>query len=305
MGRKSAAHHARLEASTYNDFAVEFELLAAGMEVFLDSGDFDAFAGPLHILDDLYEGEMQPLGSDEPRGRRLREYARRYARATFAKTYLQSLLHNVQGRIDGAQALMIATAAEPVDIPQYWQKLVTSVRAAGIRQEDIHPGSRALALHIAAAIREFKAGAQPAADETYNDAPLSSWADLPREFAGFRLVDVHPDDNRLGLQPFICPLPPSTDIATYTADRATPRFGSNRHETYKAWAQVIDGWGVRTNRTLDRQQAPIWAMLLANRLDDDGSNVKFFHRQMIQSPWKRDGIVEVKVIEDDIPDRLR
>lgn len=305
MGRRSAAHHARREVSTYVEFATEFEQLSEGLNTFLDTGDFEAFTGPLYALEDHYDGPLPPLDPDSPRGERLREYARRYARATLTKTYLLSIQRTVQDRIDNAHAQMVATAAEPADMPQYWQKLVASVRADGIRAEDIHPGSRALAKHIAAAIREFNAGEVPPADETYSDAPLSSWADLPREFSGFRLIDIDPDDTRLVLPHFICPLPTSTDIAFYTVDRVAPPLGCNRHNTYKSWISIIEEWAKRTNRTLHDQQPPIWAMLLANRLSDDGSKVGFFDGRMIESPWERGGIVMVEIVEDDLPEGIR
>jgi len=305
MGRKSGAHHARREVTAYNEFAAEFEQLASGLNAFLDRGDFSALVDPLYALEDLYEGELHPLDPTAPRGQRLTEHARRFAKATFAKSFLLSLQRTIDDRISSAQAHLIATAAEPVEMPQYWQRLVGLIRAEGVRQEDIHPGSRALARHVAAAIRQFNATDVAGTDETYSDAPLDSWSQLPREFAGFRLADVSLDDARFVFPPDVFALPPSTDIAFFTMDRVAPPVRPTRRETYRAWMSVIEEWAARGHRELHHQQSAVWAMMLGHRLRDDSSDVKFFNGKVIESPWQRGGFVVVEVVEDDIPERFR
>jgi hypothetical protein len=304
MGGKPGAYRGRREAVDYHEFAAEFEALAAGIDALLDDGDYDAFEQALVTLETITDAPPSRLGPRATRGNRLAEKAKQYARATFARLYLKQLQDQVEGRLSQAHADLLAIAAEGAEIPQYWHRLVMRVQAAGIRQPDVHPSSRALALHVAAAIREFNAQSGGQVDESYSDAPLESWSDLPPAFAGFQLIDVHPNDDRLVLKRFICPLPPSTDIAHFTADRTSPALGSNRRSTYDAWIPIIEDWGNRTGREMHHQLPPIWAMLLAHRMSDDGSNVAFFDGRLIESPWEKGALVEIKVIEDDVPDHF-
>lgn len=303
-GRKPGTHHGRREVAALNQFEGQFADLASGLNAWLDRGDYEAFIDALTVIEDSQSEPLPPVDPKAPRGERLHLLARRYAAATFANSFMGQLRRAIDDRIEETRAELLATATEPADIPQYWVKLVKAVQAAGIRQEDVHPGSRALAEHIAKAIREFRAAGRSPVDESYSDAPLASWAELPPAFAGFKLVDVSLDDDRFIMPPTVFPLPPSTDIADFTADRVAPPTRSTRQETYRLWMKVIEDWAARKNEKLPPQQAAVWSMLLGYRLREDGSDVTFFNGKVITSPWKRGGVVMIEVWEDDVPDHV-
>lgn len=146
--------------------------------------------------------------------------------------------------------------------------------------------------------------AEPA-DETYSDTSLDRWSDLPRQFAGFKLVDVALDDDRFIMPPTVFPLPPSTDIADFTANRIAPPTCSTRRETYRTWIGIIEAWAAGKKLDLHHQQPAVWAMILGYRLKDDDSDVSFFQDKVIESPWQRGSFVAIEVIEDDIPERFQ
>ena len=139
------------------------------------------------------------------------------------------------------------------------------------------------------------------ASESLPQEPVTTWRKLPRTFAGFQFVDVEPDDV---LDPEPCELPPSADIAYYTLDKTHPHFSADRRETYKDWSAIVMEWAGRNGRSLSRQHARIWAMLLAHRVPADDSAVPDLLNEEIRSPWKKGAIVKVRRLaepEDDVP----
>jgi len=304
-GRLNAAFHGRRAAQADMALEASFYQLANAVVEWLDNGNYAAFSGALEALDMEYFDELDPVDPAAPKDTRIAVLASRYAAAIKALSDFRLVDGLIAQRRDMALAELIATVAEPSPVPLYWQKLVKRIQAEGIVQREVHPSSRALARHLANSIREFNTKGGVSIDETYSDVPLDSWAELPREFAGFRLIDMDPDDPFLELNRFIHSLPPSTDIAFYTAGRIAPPQLSGRRATYLAWNEVIAAWDKRNGSKLNHQQPAIWAMLLANRITEDNSDVSFYDRQLIESPWKRDGVVMIKVVEDDLPPEYR
>lgn len=301
-GRRRAAHHARLAAAADIALDADFPTLSDGIIEWLDNGNYEAFEGALATLEQEYFPEVEPVEPSAPRDSRIAVLAGRYSEATKALANIRLITELIQGQRDIALAELITTAAEPASMPVYWQKLVRRIQAEGIRQTDVHPSSIAMAKHLAAALRDFNAADSAEADESYGDLPIGSWAELPRDFAGFTLIDF--DKSDMALRPDPCPLPPSTDIAYYTADGHRPNLLYSRHATYTAWIKIIVAWCDRTGRKLDQQHQAIWAMLLAYKIKDDVSKVDFFKGRLIESPWQRDQIVIIEIVEDQIPSHL-
>lgn len=278
-----------------------FSSFAKAVVEWLDNGNYAAFSEALEALDAEYMEEFDPIDPGAPRDARIAASASQYAAATRALSEFRLVGQLIEQRRDMALAELIQTVTEPTQVPLYWQKLIKRIQAAGIVQRDVHPSSRALADHLAQPIRAFNTGRFKLVDETYSDTPIGSWLELPREFAGFQLIDVEPDDPIFVMKPIIYPLPPSTDVAFYTINRIAPPTLQTRRATYAAWIEVIEDWAKRTNQEMRGQQPAIWALLLGYRIPDDSSNVSFASRQLIVSPWHRDRVVMIDVVEDDVP----
>lgn len=297
MGRRGVAHHGKRAAKADASLESLFKRLSDGIIEWLDNGNYAAFSEAVEALNDECFLDPEAVDPDAPKEDRIVALATRFVAANKGLADLGLARGALEMRRDMALAELIVTAAEPTAIPQYWQKLVRRIQAEGIRQPDIHPCSRAMAKHVAAAIRDFKATGGAEADETYDDLPIGSWAELPPEFAGFRLVDFDKSDTGLRRAP--CPLPPSTDIAYYTEDQRSLEPLSTRRETYIAWSEIIVKWCARTGLELNHQHPAIWAMLLAYRMDNDGSDVDFWKGMLIESPWQQGELVIVEVVPYD------
>ncbi|OQW76552.1 MAG: hypothetical protein BVN32_09030 [Proteobacteria bacterium ST_bin14] len=280
-----------------------FHHFANAVVDWLDNGNYTAYSTALYALDKDYVGDFDPIDPAAPKEERIIAWANHYTAATRALSEFGLVRELIEQRREMAIAELLKTVAEPTSVPVYWQKLIKRIQAEGIVQTDVHPSSRALARHLANAIRDFNSSGDVQADETYFDLPIKNWAELPREFAGFQLVDFDPSD--LVLKPTIHPLPPSPDIAFYTSDGIAPPTESNRIATYKIWIEIVENWAKRVGHEMHNQQSAVWAMLLAYRMDDDRSDVSFFDRQLIESPWLSGGVVKIEVIEDDLPPEYR
>lgn len=294
-GRKRLVGHARRDALANTLLSERFEGLADGVTEWLANGDYQAFADGVDALQNEYVVELDAIDDAAPRDERVAALAARYAAAAGALAELEYVRALINVRRDMALAELIKATAEPSPVPVYWQTLIRRIQAEGIRQPDVHPSSRALARHLADAIRNFDPRDYQHVDEYYSDRPIATWDLLPREFAGFRLVDLDEVDPFLHRDP--SPLPPSTDIADFTADGHRPEALATRRDTYVAWKKVIADWCDRTGRTLTDQHQTVWAMLLAYDMDGDGSNVDFFDQFPIQSPWDPNRFVLIEVIK--------
>jgi hypothetical protein len=111
---------------------------------------------------------------------------------------------------------------------------------------------RGLASHVAAEIRDFNKGATRHKVDTPPEYSISRWDELPREFAGFRLVDVDGAD-LVPFGPEPASLPPTTDIGYFVEGRAGPKTERSRRETYLTGANSLrhggsaKGWSYLLN----------------------------------------------------------
>jgi hypothetical protein len=305
--RKSNAWHATREAQASWELRERFEELFEAAAAWRDHGDFDRLDAALEMLRD-HPGPhtgFPPLDGKMSRDQRVATLAARYVTVSRFGDKVRQVANeiDVQRREIGDE-LRIA-ASEQGGVPEYERELLRHLRTEKIGQADLHPVSRALGRMVAQTIRDFNDGRRPsksaALPDSYSDHPVSNWAALPAMFAGVELVELSPDD-AMWPEPF--PLPPSTDIATFTPDRVRPPLGRDRLETVGAWNTIIQGWAKRTNKSVTGMQGPVWALLLAHRMAEDDSDLSRFNGMEVQSPWSRNGVVRIEVLSeapDDVP----
>ena len=175
-----------------------------------------------------------PVRDSDPRAARIIGWTSRYLTAHHAAAEVRQFAQGIDGERDTAFADLVAAVAEPTPVAQHWLKFIKYLEAEGIGQADIQARMRSLAHHVAAEIRDFNDGATRRKVGPTPEYGISRWDELPREFAGFRLVDV---DEVEPLAPEPCPLPPAVLIDHFTIGRVTPPMGKNRRETYTIWGR--------------------------------------------------------------------
>ena len=304
--RRSNAWHATREAQAAWQLHSSFEALFQAAAAWRDGGDFDAMEIALDALSESpeYTG-FPPLDKQMPRDKRISALAARYV----SVSQLTNRMRETADKIDAVRRKigdeLRLTIAERNDVPEYAQLLLKGLQAEGIRQPDLHPPSRALARVVAEAIRDYNAGRRnPKGEDApndYSDRPVSEWVSLPRSFGGVELVDVQLKEDQWA-EPF--PLPPATDMAAFMPDRKRPELGPDRRQTIIAWSHLIGQWAGRTGKTVPGMQAATWALLLAHHMPWDESDLSRLHGLVLESPWKRGGVVRIDVLSeppDDVP----
>lgn len=297
MGRPLKSLKAARAAKADWDLRSDFPDLYDAIDTWQANSDVDTLA---EALEGLSIDPLRIRGStpseDAPRAERIRSLAVAYRAASQVGARLDSLRASVEARRSVIHAELIAAACEPTEVMPYEQLFIERLNASDIKQADLHTGGRKLAIAVADFIRQFnkerRDGGKPTAPENYADkVPLASWSDLPRAFAGVVLIDVDAAD---ALELDVCPLPPSTDIATFTEDGHQPALLETRLETVVAWSKIIDGWRQRNNSTLSPLQRAIWALLLGHYMRPDTTNLSNLEAVELASPWKAGGIVRLK-----------
>lgn len=313
MGRPRSHRTGKAAVRANSALQREFADLHEAISDWLDGGDFNAIDMALDVVQnsaDYYEYDS--IRDDLARDERIVLLGQRLATASQLATRLGRELRAVEKARAEIRDQLLATIAEPADVPEYVVRLWRRLQAEGASQSDLQPQSKALAKAMLDAARAHndsrKSGALQNEEE---DEPITTWVELPREFAGFRLRDVGPDE---AVDFDICPLPPWTDIAYFTVDGQRPAIKPTRRETIIAWSKIIEGWCTQNGRKLSAMHAAAWAMLLGHRLDHDDSNLSNLNGIELQSPWDEEGIVVFESLplprsaparedddEDDVP----
>lgn len=238
-----------------------------------------------------YAFPEQPVSKNDDRDSRLLHLTNRFMGLSDAANRMAEVTALTAADRDKARDELIALACQPLPVPEYMDQLAIRMLAEGVTQSDVHPASRELARHMVAALREFnerRSQSEFEDDDDYDDAPLRSWKDLPRRFAGWELTERPRTGKRLSPTP----LPPSTDIAYFTETGERPQFRESLVETYDYFGHIIEEWQRRNNKTADPCVASVWALLLAHRIPDDGIGDKYYEssRYDIVSPWNENMI---------------
>lgn len=298
MGAPEKKTKATRNAKAHWQLRSHFPDLHEAILTWQSDGGFETLARAIEGLSlDQRKRDKPQLPKDALRAERIDALAIDYVTASQVIASLDALKASVEVSRSAVQAELIAAALEPERVKEYEKLFLDRLAAAEIKQPDLHTGGRKLADATAAFIRQFnaerrgEAGQEP--PESYADlVPLRSWADLPRRFAGIQLVDVDPDKvNPLGT----IPLPPSTDIATFTDDGRRPALGGTRRATLSAWAALLGRW-CATNASrpkLSGMECAVWAALLAHYMRDDASNISNLDGLELVSPWAPDAVVRI------------
>lgn len=296
MARKRSAVVAGERARDTHRLKAAYPDLYAAMSAWLDRGDIGPVEGVLNTMerDDELRG-YPSISDDMTRPGKINTLASRFATASQLVARCRRLLDGAIAQQDVVRAELIATIAVPDTIAGYQKEFMMRLEAEGIRQPELHTGGRGLASAVAAFIKQYDAerhgATEQRAPDSYADmAPLSSWSELPRQFAGIELVDVAPGDEA-GFE--TTPLPPFTDIAAFAEDGSRPSLGETRRDTVSGWSRIIEAWCNRTGTTLSPMERAVWAILLAHYLSDDGSNISNLHGQEVKSPWAEGRVVRI------------
>lgn len=295
MGRKPNAPKAARRARDHHQFRVAYPGLDEAAVLLRDQGDVEAIG---RVLDQLEAGaESHPfadLPADATRSAKAKWLADRYVASSHFAERCRRLLDGVTASKDALRDELAAVLSVPDEVADFERRFLARLTAAGIGQPDLHTGGRKLADAVATFIKQHNAirrdqGGQAAPDDYADVLPLGAWSELPRQFAGVKVVDVE-DPNAIGL----CPLPPETDIAKYTEDGHRPPLEATRRETVRAWSAIIESWCKRKGRNLAPIDSAVWALLLSHYMQPDTSNLSNLEAIEIQSPWSDEGVVRLK-----------
>lgn len=306
QGRKRNSLHAARGAEATRALEQRADELSAGMTGWLEKGDFTQFLIALDSLEDEAEAVQGiPLTGHE----RPQEEAAKLLQNFVGTSYLIQRLRNVSDLLEQEKARLAdqlgAALAQDRALPMYANIFFRGLEAEGIGSTDIQSPPRGLIRAVAETIKEYRKGTRVAKaklDPRYADAPVASWSQLLREIVGFRLEDIAADDVDFD----VLPLPPSTDIATFTADGQRIAFGPTRSAMIREWSKVIQAWAARSGIRMDSFQAEIWALLLAHRMEHDGSDMRRYEDVDIASPWRKGAVVRMRPLpppelDDDLP----
>lgn len=311
-GRKKNTWHGARDARAAFELQEQFEELFKAATGLRDQGSYDRLEVALDQLqyDSEYRG-FPALADAMPRDQRIAALAGRYSSISHMITRLATIADQTEAlRRRVGDELRDAILTPSDDVPEYARQFLKGLQAENIEQCDLRSAPRALAKVAAKAIREYneqRRRSPDAAHEYYLDHPVGEWTSLPRAFAGVELIDIGPDEKQL-LEPL--PLPATTDIADYTADRNRPPTRENRRETIRAWAKIIERWADANDVSMTGMQPAVWALLLGHRMKVDTSDIRNLNGSQIQSPWHPKRIVRIEVlndledspeIEDDVP----
>lgn len=296
-GRKLSATVAKQDIAAQLRLEQRFGALEKGIVEWLDGGGDYLFHSALDDLEDDLLPPPAPVRDSDPRAARIIGWTSRYLTAHHAAAEVRKFAQRIDSERDTAFAELVAAVAEPAPVAQHWLKFIKYLEAEGIGQADIQARMRSLAHHVAAEIRDFNDGATRRKVGPTPEYGISRWDELPREFAGFRLVDV---DEAEPLAPEPCPLPPAILIDHFTIGRVTPPMGKNRRETYIIWGEIIKEWAKREGQNLCNKSPHVWAMLLAYDMDDDDSDVRFFEGLYLESPWDPGRLVQIEIFEGPV-----
>lgn len=308
--RKSKAWHATREAQSAWELRGRFTELSEAAVAWRDHGDHDRLSLAIELLkDDAGYAGFPPLDEKKmSRDQRVAVLAERYVTVSRFGDRIRQVADQIDIQRQNIGDELRLVTAEQGSVSEYERGLLRHLRSEKIGQVDLHPVSRALGRAVAQTIREFnkerRAPKTSALPENYSDHPVSDWALLPAMFAGVELVERPIEKDRWS-EPY--PLPPSTDIATFTADRVRPPFGEDRFETVAMWAKIIQEWAARKNESVPGKQSAVWALLLAHRMPEDGADLSRLDGLEVWSPWRPGHIVRIDVLkvpdepEDDVP----
>jgi hypothetical protein len=295
VGRKPNAPKAARRARVHHQFREAYLGLDEAAVFLRDQGDVEAI---VRALDQL-EAEAAPrpiegMADQATRSDKAKYLADRYVAASHIVTRCRLLLDDLTASKEAFRDQLIATLAVPDDVREYQRTFLDHLSAAGIGQPDLHTGGRKMADEVAVFIRQYHAarrggGTQGTPDNHADVLPLSSWSELPRQFAGVKVVDVE-DPKLIGL----CPLPPETDIAKYTEDGHRPALEATRRETVRAWSTIIGSWCERGGEDLLPIYRAVWALLLSHYMQPDTSNLANLEAIEVASPWVANGVVRLK-----------
>lgn len=307
-GRKRNSLHAARGAQAERPIDRNVEELQAGATEWIKSKDFTNFIIALDSMDaEARELEIAQYEGTEGPQEAVAILIKQYVAAAHLQrriAYIGDILTNEKHAI--ADRLAVAVAKDR-DLPMYATVFFRGLQAEGIVSTDIQSPPRGLLRAVAETIKEYRAGVRVAKaklDPRYADAPVASWQKMDREIVGFKLDDVAPDDIDFD----VVPLPPSTDIATYTENGQRIAFGRDRREMVKTWSKVIMAWANRADVQLAPFNAEVWALLLAHRMPNDRSDMKRYAKVQIASPWKKDAVVQLTALpapavdDDDLPE---
>lgn len=295
MGRKPNSIKAARRARDSNQFRESYLELDDAAALLRSQGDVEAVE---RALDQLAAGaqsrSVEDLPANATSSAKAKWLADRYVAASYLASRCHRLLDDVTATKDTLREQLVAVLAVQDEVAGYERDFLTRLSAAGVGQPDLHTGGRKLAEAVAAFIRQFNADrrdqdGQVRPDNYADVLPLSSWSDLPHNFAGVTIVDV---DEPKGFG--VCPLPPSTDIADYTPDGRRPPLEQTRRETVASWSVIIESWCDINGRNLPPIYRAIWALLLSHYMQPDTSSLANLEAIEVASPWSEDGVVQIK-----------
>lgn len=306
MGRKPNAPKAARRARDHHLFREAYPGLDEAAVLLRDQGDVEAIERALYQLEAVAESHpVADLPADATRSGRAKWLADRYLASSHLAERCRRLMDDVTASKDALRDELAAVLSVPDEVADYERRFLARLTAAGIGQPDLHTGGRKLADAVATFIKQYNAirrdqGGQAAPDNYADVLPLSSWSELPRQFAGVEVVDVeHPKAID------VCPLPPSPDIANYTDDGHRPPLEATRRETVRAWSTIIGAWCEREGKDLPPIYRAVWALLLSHYMQPDTSSLANLETIEVASPWSHEGVVRLKdVVRGNPPANL-
>lgn len=301
MGRNPNWMDAVRSARADWELATGYPELHQAADAWQDTGDLERLERALDALEiDTERRGYPPLGPELNRAERVVALAARIVTISQVAARMRRQTDAIEAMRDAIRDELAATLALPAAdrLTSYHRRLAEHLEADGILAADLHPATRELGQTVAGAIRQLNAkrrGAKrlPAGEDYAEHFPIAGWADLPRAFAAFELVDVAAED---ATDDSPCPLPPSTDTAFFTADRRPLQPQGSLRDTIAAWSKIIETWCIEQDVHLAPIQRAAWAMLLGHRLKNDGSKVSNLDSVELMSPWAEGELVRVKVL---------
>lgn len=302
-GRRPARHHATKSMQVEEAIINAVGRLEAAVELWLAGKGLDDIERVIPELKAATSALATPSSHEAEftREDRIVWAARRYGAAAQAAAKLATLSQLAVAARETALAEMAAAVAIPAVVPRYGTRFIKAMIAEGAGQADLNPPSKARAQAALRAVRQAAPGSSSTpSQDVYREPPVRQWAELPREFAGFRLENVDPDEAWCDLPQ----LPPYTDIAQFTNDRIDPGEDETQFDTLLRWVKVIQSWAARESVSLDPPAQASWLILLGHRLAPSGGrHMQRFAGQIMRSPWNEGEVVRPVWVES--PDQAR
>ena len=278
------------------DLAKPLGVLDAAINAWLLGGPVSQVEAAIDgIADDL--AAFRAIGSgqsDFTRGDQIVWNAILYREAAVIAAKLTDLAQAASSHRDEKLADLVKAHVTPTEIPAYGVSFVKSLIAAGAEQADLHPATKRRADAVMTTLRSLQAAGHDH-ETIHPEPPVRDWSELPETFAGYRL-EIVARANLIGPP---TPLPVSTDIASFTADRLHPGEKHSRRNTYSAWAEIVEAWDAKRVaaanlnevRPLNAPTLRAWVLLLGHRLDAPDTEPSDVSDLRIVSPWNSEQVV--------------